>query len=1007
MVRYCCRLASILLVISSAGAGAVSAQTRATSADLTGVIYDPLKAVLPGATVTVTNADTGTSRTSVTEGDGRYAILALPPGTYTIRVELSGFTPLVQEGVALALGSSVDLSFTLTLAGAQEQVIVNAVASVVDTQKTAVSSVVSQQQIESLPINGRNFISFSVITPGVTTDRTPQQGASATSGLTFAGQRARSNNITVDGVDNNDAAVGAVRATFSQEAVREFQVLTNSYSAEFGKASGGVVNIVTKSGTNRLTGNLFGYFRDEALNAKEYFERFEPSGASLDREKASYGQTQYGFTLGGPLRRDRSFFFLSFERLDIDTNNFVNIDDRTIVTVGPMVLGTPKQILERAGFVIETGNVPYRVEGNQFLAKIDQQLTQSQNLAVRFNYADAFNENIEPWGGQTARSRGALLDSSDYATAASHTLVKGSRLVNELRFQYARRDQDVNALDPRCGGPCTADDQGGPTLEVTGFASVGRQRFTPQPRNSRRLQVLDSLSYFLGNHQLKSGFDFSTIDNVNEALPLHFGGRYIFAAALPGALFGLPVPTINAIQAVGLGLPAAYVQGYGNPSNSYRVSDLSVFVQDDWRPTATLTLKLGVRYQTQFWPDVEYTVRGIDPYRFPNDRNNVAPRLAFAWDPLGDRRTSIRGAYGLFFDNHITALSGITNLINGSTNVRTFVAQLPNPAPIAAWNAPGRRLPESALPAGFPSVEISADPGLVTPYAHHASVGVDRELPGELGLSATVVFARGFDQLGTIDYNPIVPALGAGRRPEDVNGVAGTSASILQYSSFGETWYRGLTVSATKRFTNRYQFLASYTLSKAEDNSTDFQSAFIPQNNGAGRNRQDLTGVPVGFNADDERGPSTQDQRHRFVFSGLYVAPADVQISSIITVASGRPYNILAGADLNGDGNGGAFPPDRARANPADPASSVWRNRGTLPKQAAVDLRVSRRFALSNSVRLDGIFEVFNLFNRTNFTEINNIFGTGAYPASPVSTFGQFTQAGSPRQVQLAVKMSF
>ena len=378
------------------------------------------------------SADTGLVRSAVTSEDGRYAVLALPPGAYNLRVELQGFSPQTREGVQLALGSAVDLGFTLALAGAQEQVIVVAQAPLVDTQKTAVATVVSQQQIESLPINGRNFISFSVITPGVTTDRTPQQGASATSGLTFAGQRARSNNITVDGVDNNDSAVGAVRATFSQEAVREFQVLTNSYSAEFGKASGGVVNIVTKSGTNRLSGNLFGYFRDEALNAKEHFEKFDAAGNAIDRNKASYGQQQFGFTLGGPIRRDKSFYFLSFERLDVDTNNFVTIDDRNVVMLGATALGTPKQILERAGFVVETGNVPYTINGNQFLAKVDQQLTQDQNLTVRFNYADAFNENIETWGGQTARSRGASLDSTDYMAAASHTKVSGMRFVNEI-----------------------------------------------------------------------------------------------------------------------------------------------------------------------------------------------------------------------------------------------------------------------------------------------------------------------------------------------------------------------------------------------------------------------------------------------------------------------------------------------------------------------------------------------------------------------------------------------
>jgi hypothetical protein len=196
-------------------------------------------------------------------------------------------------------------------------------------------------------------------------------------------------------------------------------------------------------------------------------------------------------------------------------------------------------------------------------------------------------------------------------------------------------------------------------------------------------------------------------------------------------------------------------------------------------------------------------------------------------------------------------------------------------------------------------------------------------------------------------------------------------------------------------------------VSKAEDNSTDFQSAFIPQNNGQGRNPSDINGLPIGFDPNDERGPSLQDQRHRFVLSGLYVAPADVQLSAIVTFGSGRPYNILAGADLNGDGDGGAASPDRARTNPADPSTSLERNAGTLPSQSNVDLRVSRRFKLAGRSNVDAIFEVFNLFNRTNYTDINNIFGTGAYPTNPVPTYGQFTQAGPPRQIQLAVKVNF
>jgi hypothetical protein len=275
------------------------------------------------------------------------------------------------------------------------------------------------------------------------------------------------------------------------------------------------------------------------------------------------------------------------------------------------------------------------------------------------------------------------------------------------------------------------------------------------------------------------------------------------------------------------------------------------------------------------------------------------------------------------------------------------------------------------------------------------------------------MFARGFNQVGTIDYNPVInPA--TGNRPEDVVGPAGpipgSSASILQYTSFGDTWYRGLTATLSKQFSNRYQFLGSYTLSKAEDNSTDFQSAFIPQSNGRGRNPQDPQGLPLGFDPDAERGPSTQDQRHRFVLSGTYLAPGDVQLSTIVTMASGRPFNILAGTDLNGDGNGGAFPPDRARSNLLDPGSSVSRNAGTLPRQATVDARVSRRFPLRGRVRLEGIFEVFNLFNRTNFDLTDNgpnIFGTGSFPTNPLPTYEKWTQAAPPLQVQLAAKVSF
>jgi hypothetical protein len=243
--------------------------------------------------------------------------------------------------------------------------------------------------------------------------------------------------------------------------------------------------------------------------------------------------------------------------------------------------------------------------------------------------------------------------------------------------------------------------------------------------------------------------------------------------------------------------------------------------------------------------------------------------------------------------------------------------------------------------------------------------------------------------------------------------VSGSSASLLQYTDFGETWYRGLTATLRKRLDRGSQFLVSYTLSKSEDNSTDFQSAFIPESNGFGRNPADPAGLPIGFIPGLERGAAVWDQRHRLVVSGLYRLPEAVQLAAVVIAASGRPFTPLAGVDLNGDGNGGAAPPDRARRNPADIATSVGRNSETLPGQITVDARVSRRFRLPGNLFVEPIFEVFNLFNRTNYAEVNNIFGAGAYPDNPVRdaqgrvTYGRFTLALPPRQIQLAAKLSF
>jgi hypothetical protein len=1009
-------LFAIALVVAMP-AGAFG-QARLTGADLTGVVTDESRGVLPGTSVTVTNTATNAARTVTTDSEGHYYVAALPPGTYRIEVALAGFAPLRRDDVVLQLGQLATFDFTLNVAGTTAEVAVTARAALVQASRTEISSVLDQQQIEALPINGRNFISFSVITPGVTTDRTPQQGASATSGLSFAGQRARSNNIMVDGLDNNDQVVGAVRATFSQEAVREFQVLTNSYSAEFGKAAGGVVNIVTKSGTNEFRGNAFFYFRDDALNTKGYFEQHDIFGAPAALEKAPFNQKQWGGTFGGPLWRDRTFFFGSFERTDIRASNLVNIQPQAAA------------LLNTLGFPVELGNVPYTVERTEVLGKIDHQWSPSHFFVARVNYSDISNENIEPFGGTVARSRGAVQLRTDWSFSASQTDIISSRIVNELRAQFAPQKQDINSLDPLCGGPCTAENQGGPTLEIAGVASVGRQRFTPQPRTNRRLQLVDTISYVTGHHQFKAGADFNYITSQRGALPLHFGGRYIFSA----------VPALgiaSALDALRLGLPAAYVQGYGDSAYPFDSGDVSVFAQDEWR-LGRAVVKPGIRYQVQFWPEMPYDVSNAGgtrlTYSYPSDWNNVAPRLALAYDLTDDGQTPVHASYGIYYDNTLTTVGGVTQILDGIDNVRTLVVTLGQscggvPCSVLAWRSPGHRLPsedaaKALLGGSFPTLAFGVDPALENPYSHQAAVGVDRAIAGDFAVSANFLYVRGFDQVGTIDYNPVVPALGTSRRPNDLpcaanpaapcvgGGIPGSSASVLQYTSFGETWYKGLTVSLNKRFNGRYQFLAAYTLSKAEDNSTDYQSNFIPQNNGRGRDPNDPFGLPIGFDPASERGPATHDQRHRLVLSGVWVMPADVGVSMILTAASGRPYTPLAGSDLNGDGNGGAFPTDRARVNPLDESTSVGRNSETTAETVNVDLRLSRKFTTSRGVGLEAMLDVFNVFNRTNFFEDTNqssfaIYGSGAYGAAPLPTYGRYTMTLPPRQIQLAVKVSF
>jgi outer membrane receptor protein involved in Fe transport len=971
----------------------LTAQTGLTGGAVQGSVRNDAGDALAGVSVSLIGENTGLTRATATDGLGRYSFAALAVGTYRLRVEATGFRPLVREGLTPTVGQTLVVDVRLALA-LSEDVSVYRDGTDEGNEGAAVSALIGARSIEGLPANGRDFVGFSLLTPGVVAERTPPTGPTTSSGLSFAGQRARSNHVMVDGFDNDDAYTGAVATSFSQEAVREFQVIAASAPAEFGHASGGTVNTVTKSGTNDWRGSAFFFLRDQALNSKGHFEKSDVFGNPIDAPKAPFHQKQWGATLGGPLRKDRTFAFLALERLDVDASNFVTIDPEVA------------SVLENAGFPIALGSVPYAQGTWMGLAKLDHSFAPDHRVVVRGHFSERTNENVEPFGGTVAGSHGAVEQRTDWGVAVAANDVFRSGWLNEARLQVVRGDQAIYGLDPLCGGPCRDVHQGGPEVTLPGLAVFGRQLNTPQLRGNVDVQVADTLTRGFGRHTLKAGFDLDLIWRDGQ-LSQDFGGRYVFTAL--GAIPGLAPGPLTALEAFEQGLPALYFQGYGTTTASGTSRLFSLFAQDRWRLSPRLTLEAGLRYQHYALGLRPVSVSDLGgttfTYEVPN-RGDLAPRLSVTYDPTGHGRTSLRGSYGVFHEDPLLITALVTEIVNGRT-VRLLRGGLPLSA--QAWRSPDHRLPEPSSP--FPSVTQVAGPGYEVGFSRQFSIGWTQDLGHELTLSLDGLAVRGERLIGNVDYNPLVPALGIGRRPNDRAGQAGSSTSAFQFLNYGEGWYRGLVVTLRKRMSRGFQALVSYTLSEAEDTVSELVGQVnFTEDPGFGRDARNPSGAPLGFDPGSFRGPSAVDERHRLVLSALGRLPWGVELSGIVTVGSGRPFTALSGVDSNGDG---LTLTDRARRDPGDPASRVQRNGEWLSGLATVDARLSRRFALPRRSSLEILVEAFNLFDRVNYSDVNNVFGPGPFPDQPQRdsagrvTYGRFTKAYPPRQVQLAARLSF
>ncbi len=1059
----------VLLAVGVLATGGLWAQAQSSTADLIGVVKDASGGVLPGVEITVRNVNTGFTRLGITGETGGYRIPLLPPGEYEIRAEFPSFQTKVYQGVQLTVGQSANLDMTLEVQSSDTEVTVVSNAAIIEKQRTVQSATISQVEIENLPINGRNFLDFALLTPGVgdknvlTTESAVQ---APTSGLSFGGQDQRSNYVTVDGVDNVDPISNSVRSTLSQEAIQEFQINRNTFSAEFGRARGGVINIVSKSGTNDFHGSAFFFFRDDAFDARNTFAR------EADPQFERY---QYGGSVGGPLVEDRTFFFASYEGLDRNESLFVNfLDDPSIFTPTPSQndlfgflasTGIPSLQFLAGAFIDprfgvlhtlesnfpttlglfrrESGTFPFEADSDTFSIKVDHQASENNQMVFRFNFNDSFTDNAN-FGALEGVSNGVQFDSRDFAIVFTDTHIFSPTTLNEFKFQFADRDFVVPTNDPF-----------GPQLTISGVAEFGREFFNPSGYDEKVYQFTENLTLIRGNHTLKVGGDLNvlTFDGFAEVF---LGGRFSFGERIPlasvleaqlgpGTTAGLirqlstPVSAgglgrpdlvpnvlapISALQSFNFGLPISFLQGFGDPFTGFTYPQLALYLQDTWKVRENFTLNLGVRYDVDWRTETTNVTSNTAPFQFEdaaiNDRNNFAPRVGFAWDPANNGRTVIRGGYGIFYQNFFQAIAFVSQVLSGQiSQVFLPITGLPGvPATSATLFArvcPGAdcsqgQTGQQALqdlgitPGTTPSVILPGAADVVNPYSHQASLGIEQALGRDWSISLDYSLNRGVHLIRSrdINVNPVGPNMFAGLR--DFRFV-----QINQIETSASSIYHGFSANLKKRFSDNYSFNLAYTLAKAIDDTTDFITPLQPND------QTNLAG---------ERSLSTFDQRHRLVFSSVFQSPwetgrgqgfaknvlGDWVFSPIVTASSGKPFNLLNGFDRNTDTH-----EETDRPLQAD-GTQIGRNTGEGPDFFTVDVRLARKFRLPReSTYFEFIFEAFNLFNNVNYSGVNNVVGNlaladarveGSANILPTRPLG-FTSAFDPRQIQFGVRFVF
>ena len=777
----------LLAIVLFIGVSATIAQTQSSAADLTGTVTDPNGASVVGASVTAKSSATGITRTVTSDDNGGYQIIGLPPGEYEVTAEAATFKKVVISPVVLTVGQSASLTIKLEIGAADITVTVPGDSvELIETTKTSVASTINQQTIANLPINERSATGFALTLSTVGRDNGRPIGPAPTSGLNIGGQRGRSTLVQVDGADFTDNSINAARSTVSMEAVQEYQVATNSYNAEFGRATGGIINVVTKRGTNDFTGNIFGFIRDKSIQARNPFTAV----------KSAFTRTQFGLTLGGPIIKDKAFIFGAFERRQRNESGFFTSDVSRGITssvtipvipgvnpvartfnnlsaaqaafvntlvgtgvganicaarayaffaasgsataltgsnpltspndgsvcpaISPILPGTigPRFLL--TGTPVPTGTTnaagafiafrplnnlqrtfPVTERASYFTVRSDINVNADNQLSFRFGYnpseltgiqVESQNQSL----GQNDFSRTGITDVKDYSFTAGLTSNISAMKSNEFRFSYGRRTTGFRSQN----GDAVA-------YNISGTAFIGRELFSPVQRTENRIQIADNYSWVVGDHTLKFGLDMNWIDIPSATFELNFAGLFNFGEFAAGNLgFPASAPAFTPVQSYGLGLPSIFIQGFGNPVSEIKNRPLAFYGQDSFRATRKLTLNYGVRYDIEFTETIA-PVAFRDPLTginlsandirtaqdvlnvqqgIPVDSNNWAPRFGFAYDIMGDGKTVVRGALGLFYDHPLLAVAFNSDIADAAQQQQS-VLTAGSPVPTNLFNS--------------------------------------------------------------------------------------------------------------------------------------------------------------------------------------------------------------------------------------------------------------------------------------------------------------------------------